>query len=56
MQDHGIPEQKQVNKLLVELSRKLEIGLVATNDLHYIDKKDAEGMKQYLKKIRKNIQ
>lgn len=42
MQDHGIPEQKQVNKLLVELSRKLEIGLVATNDLHYIDKKDAE--------------
>ncbi|WP_378956390.1 DNA polymerase III subunit alpha [Pelosinus sp. sgz500959] len=42
MQDHGIPEQKQVNKLLVELSRKLGVGLVATNDLHYIDKKDAE--------------
>lgn len=42
MQDHGIPEQKQVNHLLVDLSRKLGVGLVATNDLHYIDKKDAE--------------
>ena len=42
LQDHGIPEQKQVNELLVALSHKLGIGLVATNDLHYIDKKDAE--------------
>jgi len=42
LQDHGIPEQKQVNPLLVEMSQKLGIGLVATNDLHYIDKKDAE--------------
>lgn len=42
IQDHGIPEQKQVNKLLVDMSQKLGIGLVATNDLHYIHKKDAE--------------
>ncbi|MBP8777498.1 MAG: prephenate dehydrogenase/arogenate dehydrogenase family protein, partial [Bacteroidaceae bacterium] len=37
---------KQVEKIRLELKHILEI----------IDKKDAEGMKQYLKKIRKNIQ
>lgn len=42
IQDHGIPEQKKVNTLLIELADKLGIGLVATNDLHYIDKTDAE--------------
>lgn len=42
MQDHGIPEQKQVNPLLAELGRKLDIGLVATNDIHYVSKEDAE--------------
>lgn len=42
LQDHGIPEQKKVNKQLIEMSRKFGVGLVATNDLHYIDKKDAE--------------
>lgn len=42
IQDHGIPEQKQANKLLIEMSKRLGIGLVATNDLHYIHKKDAE--------------
>jgi DNA polymerase-3 subunit alpha len=42
LQDHGIPEQKKVNKLLIEMSRKFGVGLVATNDLHYINKKDAE--------------
>ncbi len=42
IQDHGIPEQKKVNTLLIEMSRKFGVGLVATNDLHYINKKDAE--------------
>lgn len=42
LQDHGIPEQKQVNQLLIDLSQKLDIGLVATNDLHYINKSDGE--------------
>lgn len=42
LQDHGIPEQKRVNTLLIELARKFDIGLVATNDLHYIDKADGE--------------
>ncbi|MDF2633849.1 MAG: polymerase alpha subunit [Pelosinus sp.] len=42
LQDHGIPEQKKVNQLLIEMSHKFDVGLVATNDLHYINKKDAE--------------
>ena len=42
LQDHGIPEQQESNPKLVELARKLGIGLVATNDIHYIDKADAE--------------
>ena len=42
IQDHGIPEQQESNPQLVELSRKLGIGLVATNDIHYIDRADAD--------------
>ena len=42
IQDHGIPEQKESNPALVELARKLGIGLVATNDIHYIDQTDAD--------------
>ncbi|MEG6584606.1 DNA polymerase III subunit alpha [Dendrosporobacter sp. 1207_IL3150] len=42
LQDHGMPEQKKVNSMLIELAKKLDIGLVATNDLHYINKHDGE--------------
>ena len=35
MQDHGIPEQKMVNQLLMKMSRELGMELVATNDIHY---------------------
>ncbi|MCD8196920.1 MAG: DNA polymerase III subunit alpha [Lachnospiraceae bacterium] len=35
LQDHGIPEQKQVNQGLLRMSRELGIELVATNDVHY---------------------
>jgi len=41
LQDQGIPEQKLINKLLVSLGKELNIPLVATNDLHYINKEDA---------------
>ncbi len=37
LQDHGMPEQKKVNKKLVELARKLNLPLVATNDVHYLE-------------------
>ncbi|MEN6413234.1 MAG: DNA polymerase III subunit alpha [Veillonellales bacterium] len=42
VQDHGLPEQQQVNGRLIEIARKTGIGLVATNDLHYINKTDGE--------------
>ncbi len=42
LQDHGIEEQRKINPLLVKLSEETGIGLVATNDVHYIEKKDAK--------------
>ncbi len=42
LQDHGIEEQKKINPLLVQLSEETGIPLVATNDVHYIEKKDAK--------------
>lgn len=42
LQDHGMPEEKKSNAALVELARKYDIGMVATNDLHYIKKEDSE--------------
>ncbi|WP_027631982.1 DNA polymerase III subunit alpha [Clostridium hydrogeniformans] len=42
LQDHGLEENKKVNKLLIELSKELNIPLAATNDVHYIEKEDAK--------------
>ncbi|MBR6729126.1 MAG: DNA polymerase III subunit alpha, partial [Clostridia bacterium] len=42
LQDHGIPEQKKVNAKLIALAQEYEIGLVATNDVHYINREDAK--------------
>ncbi len=42
LQDHGIPDQKRVNKHLIQLAKELNIGLVATNDCHYTYAEDAE--------------
>lgn len=41
MQDHGMKEQQTVNKGLVRISRETGIKLVATNDVHYVNKEDA---------------
>ncbi|OWZ84695.1 DNA polymerase III subunit alpha [Natranaerobius trueperi] len=41
LQDHGLIEERKVNTHLLELSRELSIELVATNDIHYINKEDA---------------
>ena len=35
LQDHGLPEQRMVNTTLLQMSRELNIPLVATNDVHY---------------------
>ena len=42
IQDHGIPEQRQVLPGLVRLARELDIPLVATNDCHYLESGDAD--------------
>jgi DNA polymerase-3 subunit alpha len=42
LQDHGLPEQKKTNPLLAKISKETGIPLVATNDIHYIEKSDAE--------------
>lgn len=42
LQDHGLPDQKKAAKKLVELANKLNIPLVVTNDIHYLEKDDAE--------------
>ncbi|MEG2230797.1 MAG: DNA polymerase III subunit alpha [Lachnospiraceae bacterium] len=40
LQDHGIPEQSTVNTALLNMSRELDIDLVATNDVHYTYRED----------------
>ena len=42
LQDHGLPEQKQVNQQLMRMSQELGIELVATNDVHYTYAQDVE--------------
>ncbi len=42
IQDHGIAEQKKVNPILIELAEEYGLGLVATNDIHYIRREDAK--------------
>jgi DNA polymerase-3 subunit alpha len=42
LQKNGIPEQEIVNENLIEISQELSIPLVATNDIHYINKEDAQ--------------
>jgi DNA polymerase-3 subunit alpha len=41
IQNHGLPEQQKVNQVLKEFARKYGLGLVATNDGHYVRKEDA---------------
>lgn len=36
-----VPEQALVNKALMEMSKKMSIPLIATNDAHYLEKSDA---------------
>ncbi len=42
IQDHGIALQKRVNDGLYSISRQTGIPLVATNDVHYLRKGDAD--------------
>jgi DNA polymerase-3 subunit alpha len=38
LQNHGIPEQAKVNRHLIEWSKEFGLKIVATNDVHYIEK------------------
>ncbi len=42
IQDHGLADQKRINPLLIKLSEETGIPLVATNDVHYLERDDAE--------------
>jgi len=42
LQDHGLNGQKEINFHLVKLAQKLGLPLVATNDVHYIRREDAD--------------
>lgn len=42
LQDQGIAEQRTLNPKLVNLARELGVGLVATNDSHYVEREDAQ--------------
>ncbi|MDD4084839.1 MAG: DNA polymerase III subunit alpha, partial [Acidaminococcaceae bacterium] len=43
LQDHDIPEEATSNRELKRLAAKYGLGLVATNDSHYVRRDDAEG-------------
>jgi DNA polymerase-3 subunit alpha len=38
---HGMPEEEAINTGLVKVARELSIPIVATNDSHYLDQRDA---------------
>lgn len=38
----NIPEQAKVNKAIIEISKKHDIPLIATNDIHYLRPEDSE--------------
>ncbi len=42
LQDHNIPDQLRVNSALISISEELGLPLVATNDVHYLNREDAK--------------
>jgi DNA polymerase-3 subunit alpha len=42
IQENGLPEQAEANRKLIGLARELHIGIVATNDCHYLKREDAK--------------
>ena len=41
IQDHDMEEEHKVAQALKQLAKEFDLGLVATNDLHYVHKEDA---------------
>ncbi len=42
LMDHGLPVEQRVQKDLLRLAKELNLPLLATNDLHYVDQADAK--------------
>ena len=42
LQRHGIPDQDTCNEILLKWSKKHNVKVIATNDVHYIDHQDSE--------------
>ena len=42
LQDHGLPEQQEVNQGILRLARETGLPLVVTNDAHYLRKEDSQ--------------
>lgn len=42
LQDHGLANQRDVNRELIKLNQETGIPLVATNDIHYVRREHAE--------------
>ncbi|MBO4235947.1 MAG: DNA polymerase III subunit alpha, partial [Firmicutes bacterium] len=42
IQDQGLDDEKRINPDIIRLGKELDIPLVATNDVHYINREDAE--------------
>ncbi len=42
LQRHGLEEQEPVNQVLIEMARKHNVKIIATNDCHYINAEDAK--------------
>lgn len=42
IQNHGLPEQQLVNPILMQLAKEYGVGMVATNDGHYVKKTDSD--------------
>jgi DNA polymerase-3 subunit alpha len=42
IQDHGIPEQRQIIPGLLKLAEEFQLQVICTNDVHYVRHEDAE--------------
>ena len=42
LQDQGLEEEARINPQLIKMGKELDVPLVATNDVHYVRKEDAE--------------
>jgi len=42
LQDHGIEEQRTINPELIDIAKRQGVGMIVTNDVHYLKSTDVE--------------